>query len=177
MAMDGRYAGNAGAFSGGCMAARYPENRKPWNSGYVPEMQSIFRAGAWQAHYPEKSKPWNVGYVPENAGAFSGGVPRSPLSRKTKTLGDIGYTAKMQGAIVSGYSIAELLQPVAGGCRSGRNRIGVLGDRFADRDPGISRRSAHRVSFSASFLTLALAGSTSSSWYQQKSHDAPSECT
>jgi hypothetical protein len=29
--------------------------------------------------------------------------------------------------------------------------------------------------FSASFLTFALAGSTSSSWISRKSHDAPSE--
>jgi hypothetical protein len=47
--MDGVYAGNAGAFSGGCIDGQHPEKRSLLNMGRLactPEMQEHFPAGA-----------------------------------------------------------------------------------------------------------------------------------
>jgi hypothetical protein len=57
MAMDGRYAGNAGAISG-----------RPWMAG-MPEMQEQFPAWPWMARMPEMQEqfpawPWMAG-MPE----------------------------------------------------------------------------------------------------------------
>jgi len=60
MAMDGRYAGNAGAFSGACLHGRASKNEAPalwpWMAG-TPEMQEHFSARACMAEASKNGAP------------------------------------------------------------------------------------------------------------------------
>jgi hypothetical protein len=51
--MDGGYAGNAGAFSGGCVNGLHPEKRNAVRLTCMPKMHEQFSAGASIASIPK----------------------------------------------------------------------------------------------------------------------------
>src|SRR6185369_16779539 len=108
MAMDGRYAGNAGAFSGGCISAHYPEKRSAaaWDTLVRRKCRSIFRRVHICALSRKTKCRW-VGYdgTPEMqehfpAGAYARTIP------KIEALA-IVCTPKMQDAIIGGCVAAH----------------------------------------------------------------------